>query len=134
MEEKTKKRSGTYFLSSNLWTGHECPMIKDCFRELSYDEVLNLTAGSEVYVDQDPIHPNGHVYGYHCVAVTEVTLQREMYYLFFGEKGYSGSRLILKDRTRIYGVKNLELLETLEKIYPLLHIIDKNFRLNTDMQ
>lgn len=51
-------------LHYNRWTDFECPAIGRQFRAMTAREVHAIAVGDEVWMSQDPIHPNGKVYGY----------------------------------------------------------------------
>ena len=40
------------------------PEVAECFREFSAEEISALKKGEEVWVDGEPYHLNGKVYGY----------------------------------------------------------------------
>lgn len=65
---------GTPIISYNQWTGFETTRFANQFRRLSGEETSNLTEGATVYVDVDPLHPNGKVYGLIKGCVTSVKL------------------------------------------------------------
>lgn len=52
----------------NQWRGVDLPELRECFSQLSTDEVANLKQGDEVWIDGEPYHLNGKVYGYTRVA------------------------------------------------------------------
>lgn len=61
---------GTFIISYNKWTDWQIPREWDIFHNLEYEEVRNLVAGDHIWVDVDPIHPNGKVYGRQLKLVT----------------------------------------------------------------
>ena len=55
----------------NKWRGIELPEVAECFSHLSKEEVMNLKQGDEVWVDKEPYHLNGKVYGYTKIQFSE---------------------------------------------------------------
>ncbi len=55
----------------NKWRGVDLPEIAECFSQLSPKAVNNLKKGDEVWIDDEPYHLNGKVYGYTRVEFSE---------------------------------------------------------------
>jgi hypothetical protein len=56
----------------NRWTGFECQAIGRQFRPMTRAEVERIAVGNEVWMDRDPIHRNGKVYGFVRERITRV--------------------------------------------------------------
>jgi hypothetical protein len=54
----------------NKWQGIDLPEVRECFRALNEDELSRLETGTLIWVDLDPYHPAGHVYGFTAATVT----------------------------------------------------------------
>ena len=54
----------TKALYYNQWTGWENNTINSFFRRATTEDIEKMKAGDQVWIDIDPIHPNGKVYGY----------------------------------------------------------------------
>ena len=48
----------------NKWRGVDFPELRACFRQLSANEIAGLKQGDEVWIDGEPYHLNGKVYGF----------------------------------------------------------------------
>jgi hypothetical protein len=55
---------GTAVLTYNKWTDYENPDVHKYFRRATADDIRGLKPGDAVWIDQDPIHPNGKVDGF----------------------------------------------------------------------
>lgn len=55
---------GTAVLTYNKWTGHDSDEIAPHFRKATRSDIRNLKKGDVIWIDEDPIHPNGKVYGF----------------------------------------------------------------------
>ena len=118
---------GTPIVYSNQWTGFTAG---DCFegqfKNLSVEEVSSLKAGDTIFVDVDPMHLHGKVYGYFKGKVTDIRTVND--YVFVGFEcgdGPKGRKRIQLDNTYtpFFVVANEEkLAATLEK-FPLASII-----------
>jgi len=69
---KTSFTPGTLVLFYNLWTGWESPEIREAFEELEYENVKELKEGDLVWIDGQPYHMNGKVYGCLLVKITRI--------------------------------------------------------------
>jgi ribosomal protein L21E len=63
LSSKSRIPFGTPVIYYNRWTGFETDRFRDQFKHLSGKDVSDLDVGAVVFVDVDPIHPNGKVYG-----------------------------------------------------------------------
>jgi hypothetical protein len=63
---------GTAVLTYNRWTEYENKDIHRYFRRATAEDIQNLKAGDAVWIDEDPIHPNGKVYGFIKTKVERV--------------------------------------------------------------
>lgn len=63
---------GTAIIYYNKWTGFETRAFNGQFELLSAEEILFLKPGEVVYVDVDPLHPHGKVYGRIKVVITDI--------------------------------------------------------------
>ena len=63
MQTATVLPIGTPVIYYNQWTGFKTKAFRDQFVALSADDIKQLKEGDEIYVDIDPLHPNGKVYG-----------------------------------------------------------------------
>ena len=63
---------GTPVIYYNLWTGFETDRFRDQFKHLSGKDVSDLDVGATVFVDVDPIHPDGKVYGRYKAKITRI--------------------------------------------------------------
>lgn len=48
----------------NKWTGWENNKVASFFRQGTEEDLKTLKPGDKIWLDTDPIHPNGKVYGY----------------------------------------------------------------------
>ena len=82
--------TGTTLVYFNQWTGWESDEIRGAFKQLTFDEVIALSTGDRVWLDVDPLHPNGKVYGYvlHEVKSVENTDSNTIM-LRFSRGGYT---------------------------------------------
>ncbi len=55
---------GTAVLCYNQWTGYENQTVGRFFRQATAEDIRRLQPGDVVWLDEDPIHPNGKVYGF----------------------------------------------------------------------
>jgi len=62
-EQGTGIPVGTPIIYYNLWTGFETTAFQGQFKQLTAGEIQQLDKGDVVYVDIDPLHPQGKVYG-----------------------------------------------------------------------
>ncbi|MDQ2933105.1 MAG: hypothetical protein M3Q80_01870 [bacterium] len=67
---KTSIDFGTTVLTYNKWTHYENHDIWTHFRKATPSDISNLKAGDTIWIDEDPIHPNGKVYGFVKKKVT----------------------------------------------------------------
>lgn len=58
--------------TSNRWEDWSRPEIDQCFASMSPSEAALLKKGNSVWYDGEPYHPNGKVYGYTHVILTDV--------------------------------------------------------------
>ena len=56
-----KLRTALYY---NRWTGWENNTISNFFRPATIEDIEKMKSGDQIWMDVDPIHPNGKVYGY----------------------------------------------------------------------
>ncbi len=54
---------GTLLIHYNHWTGFETKEFKGQFNPMTSEDIRNLKAGDIVFINLDPLHPNGKVYG-----------------------------------------------------------------------
>lgn len=55
---------GTAVLTYNKWTRHDSDKVAPHFRKATPTDIQNLKKGDAIWLNQDPIHPNGKVYGF----------------------------------------------------------------------
>ncbi|HYE22736.1 MAG TPA: hypothetical protein VD998_04065 [Verrucomicrobiae bacterium] len=55
---------GTAVLTYNRWTEYENRDVHRHFRQATAEDIRNLKSGDAIWIDEDPIHPNGKVYGF----------------------------------------------------------------------
>ncbi len=48
----------------NQWTGLQNREVGKCFAPATLEELQSLKKGDDIWIDEDPIHPNGKVYGF----------------------------------------------------------------------
>ncbi len=63
---------GTPVIYFNQWTDFETNEFKGQFKTLTAEEIKNLAVGQEIYVDVDPLHRNGKVYGRIKAVVSKI--------------------------------------------------------------
>lgn len=83
---------GTPVIYFNQWTGFETREFSELFKILSAEEITNLKVGQEIYVDIDPLHRHGKVYGRIKAVVTkiETTKNGNEYHIHFKGGNWSG--------------------------------------------
>ena len=89
---KTQKdvfKLGQPILYYNKWTGFENEDISSCFRKATYDDLVEMKDGGSVWINQDPIHPNGKVYGYVQRRVLSVEVSETALRICWGIDRYS---------------------------------------------
>ncbi len=69
---------GTPLISYNRWTGFETKRFQGQYNYLNGEAVSNLEVGAIVYVEVDPIHPMGKVYGRLKGKITHITVENGM--------------------------------------------------------
>jgi hypothetical protein len=57
----------------NKWRGVDLPELRECFAQLSAAEVAELKKDDEVWIDDEPYHLNGKVYGYTRTVCSDTT-------------------------------------------------------------
>ena len=55
---------GTAVVYYNLWTQFENADVRQSFQRLPLEELRNLKPGDTIWVDTDPLSPQGKVYGF----------------------------------------------------------------------
>jgi hypothetical protein len=55
---------GTTVLTFNKWTGYQNNNVKTYFRPAKASDIRKLKVGDSIWIDTDPLHPNGKVYGF----------------------------------------------------------------------
>jgi hypothetical protein len=63
---------GTPIIYYNHWTGFETEAFRKQFKQFTPEEIRKLKKGDVIYVDIDPLHPRGKVYGHIKALVTDV--------------------------------------------------------------
>ncbi len=56
----------------NRWNGLKTKHVSPLFILLTFEEVAGLSEGTQIWFDQDPIHPQGKVYGFLQRTITGV--------------------------------------------------------------
>lgn len=98
----------------NRWRGVEIKGIGACFDRLEEKDYETISPGDELWVDPDPLHPNGKVYGFAKVKVSNVEddpdgkNKRVHYSGRFVGSGFSNTCL-----GRFYQLTDTDALETL---------------------
>lgn len=110
MEQHEKKFPlGTTLVYYNKWTNWESKEIREALEGLTFDEVAGLSVGDQIWVDVDPLHPNGKVYGCVLAAVTEIEkVDEDTVMVRYEAPNLSGGRRIYKDHgtTQLARLKN----------------------------
>lgn len=91
------KKSGlNYVLTYNEWTGwnSNCTVGK-FFKKATVDDLNKLVPGDEIWIDEDPIHPNVKVYGFHCSEFKSFS-EAKIYHKY-GMSSFSLGRIYLVD-------------------------------------
>ncbi|MFZ2193286.1 MAG: hypothetical protein WAV31_03505 [Candidatus Moraniibacteriota bacterium] len=55
---------GTVVLTYNQWTGYDNYAVCNYYRPATEDEIRNLKPGNAIWINEDPLHPRGKVYGF----------------------------------------------------------------------
>lgn len=104
----------------NKWAGLELPELVRCFEPMSEEEITNLQVGDTVWLDLEPYHLNGKVYGYSRVRITDEEEReysgKRLRYFHYKSEGHSG--LFLADRrARAFKLVDANKLERLLEGY-----------------
>lgn len=118
---------GTPIVYSNQWTGFTAG---DCFegqfKNLSVEEVGSLEAGDTIFVDFDPMHLSGKVYGYFKGKVTNIKTEGDYVTVSYecGDGPRGTKRILLDDKhTPFFVVVDEETLADTLKKFPLALVI-----------
>lgn len=71
-KEHPEIKLGTAVLYFNQWTGYRNRDVTRHFRKASAADIERLRAGDVIWINEDPIHPNGKVYGFVKARVKKV--------------------------------------------------------------
>ena len=63
---------GTTLVTYNQWTNWEKPADQNWFKPLCFGRVAELDPGNQVWIDIDPLHPHGKVYGRRLCQITKI--------------------------------------------------------------
>ena len=64
--------AGDKLIYYNKWTNWDSGEVREGIEQLTFEEVSALSVGDLVWLDTDPLHPNGKVYGSILRRVTQV--------------------------------------------------------------
>lgn len=79
---------GTPIIYYNKWTGFETDVFREQFRHLPPEELKLLVVGDVVYLDIDPLHPAGKVYGRVKAIITQIDVLSNNELRFFYRGGH----------------------------------------------
>lgn len=118
---------GTPIIYSNQWTGFNAG---DCFEgqfnNLSVEKVKSLKAGDTVFVDFDPMHLHGKVYGYFKGKVIDIKTEGD--YVTVGFECGDGPRGMMRilldaEHTPFFVAVDEERLAATLKEFPLAMVV-----------
>lgn len=92
----TKLNVALYY---NQWTGLQNDEVTKCFAPATSEDLNGLKAGDDIWIDEDPIHPNGKVYGF--LRSTFKKFENGMVYHSSGYGSLLHKFYILKDEARL---------------------------------
>jgi ribosomal protein L21E len=118
---------GTPVLHYNLWTGFETDRFRDQFKHLSGKDVSDLDVGATVFVDVDPIHWRGKVYGRFKGTITVIKMEGDSVFVGYECEGAVRGikRIQLDAQSTDFATANDEdaLADILDEL-PLAKVID----------
>jgi hypothetical protein len=84
---------GTALIYFNQWTGFETKEFRGKFVPFTEDEIKNLKKDDVIYVDVDPLHPQGKVYGWVKATVMRVVpLENGEFQIAYNGVNYMGTK------------------------------------------
>lgn len=99
----------------NRWRGVEVPEIHACFTELTTTEKKKLKKGERIWLDLEPYHLNGKVYGYSGVEIKRKQVSgRYLGYIFESPQHAGGFSVAYK---AIWKLTDEQKLEELVKLH-----------------
>lgn len=121
---------GTPIIYFNQWTRFETDRFRDQFKHLSGKDVSDLDVGATVFVDVDPIHPNGKVYGRFKGKITGIRKDGDSVWVGYECEGAvrGNKRIELDAESTDFATANDEdaLAAILDEL-PLAKVIDNRF-------
>jgi len=83
---------GSPVIYFNQWTDFETEEFKGQFKNLTAEEIKNLKVGQEIYIDVDPLHRNGKVYGRVKAVVSKIepTEDEKEFRIYYKGGAWSG--------------------------------------------
>jgi len=79
-------------VSYNAWRGVSIKGVYDCFECLEKEDYENVEKGDVIWLDADPLNPNGKVYGLEKVIVSNVEDQGD-HKRIYHSRGFTSSEL-----------------------------------------
>lgn len=119
---------GTPVIYYNKWTGFETDRFRGQFTALSGKQVSELSPGTVVYKDVDPLHMHGKVYGRVKGQIVSVVPKDGALWVEydFGTFGRGGTRIELDAESTVFEIANDEdVLARLLDEMPDAKVIDR---------
>jgi ribosomal protein L21E len=121
---------GTPVIYYNRWTGFETDRFRDQFKNLSGKDLSELAVGTTVFVDVDPIHPNGKVYGRFKGQITRLRIDGDRVAVTYqcGDSVKGGKIINLDAKSTDFAIAiDEEALADLLDELPDAKVIDRRF-------
>jgi hypothetical protein len=125
MTDQNSLQVGSPIVHFNQWTGFENKEVCKFFELMTLDDIAKLSEGDILWVDVDPMHRHGKVYGWVKATLLHKTWADPGYEISWKGGSVSGRYNRLVENTKFYKVKDEAALLAFTKNFPLARIVDE---------